>query len=173
MIDIREFLDGDRLNHTIGVFNNIQIISRDELIKDKNYLKMAALLHDIGYSEKIKKKDGHHSLDGYFHIKDSVPVIVSYLVLMHTGAERLIPTSLKKLFDKEKRWCLKRLKREMWDAEKVNKLLMYLNWADIHTSSTGEFISSKERLRIVEEKYGKGSAVAESLGEEIEKLYNY
>ena len=172
MVDIQDLIQGERLLHSLGVVENIEIIIRDEEESIKGVLREAARFHDVGYSKKLKRSKSHHALDGYLFIKDQVSPLASYLVLTHTGAEDLIPRERKKEYLDEKKNALERVMNEGYSEKELERYLMLLNWADIHTSPTGDFIASKDRLLDVVKRYGEASYVAQSLAKEIEKLYN-
>jgi putative nucleotidyltransferase with HDIG domain len=76
----------DRWAHTVGVAARAAELSVTVAPDDREVLAVAAWLHDIGYSQRLRDS-GFHALDGARHLeRQGWPLRVAALVAHHSGA---------------------------------------------------------------------------------------
>ena len=142
------FIDKDskRYNHILGVIklaNDMQI----KISLDNNDLYLAALYHDIGYSEKLHNI-GFHPIDSAIKAyQDGVNLNTINAILCHTGAKgeaQLKDVSLSKYYS---------------NVNEQNLLAKLLTYCDIHVNANGEFVTLEERLDDIFSRYKKNHLV--------------
>lgn len=170
--DITYYLSGNRLTHSLSVVKEMDIRINYLYEVYRYYLEKAAEYHDIGYSEKIPKKTGNHSIDGYLYIKDKTHPLTAYLILRHTGAKDYVEGSKLDSFYKEiELLALKEVEDSgNVNLEKVEGMVDLLTKCDILIGSEGNKVSSKERLKSVLDRYGEESKEYIILLQEIKRL---
>lgn len=151
-IDIKDYLSGDRLLHTMRVVEKVETLSElyNLTAEDKQILVKAAELHDIGYSEKVIRT-GFHPLDGYLYLKNKVDIHVAITVLLHSLSEELIKYQLEEvqaMFFKEY--------QVIKDIGSINQLYIdIISMADMIVDSHGSECTAEERYNDIVERYGK------------------
>lgn len=150
-LEIKDYLKGDRLLHTMRVvektirISDIYHLSREE----QRFIVNAAEYHDIGYSEKIIKT-GFHPLDGYLFLKDKVELSIAGAVLLHSLSEELVKyqsEEVQALFYKEYQFL-------QLNNGIIPFYIDILSMADMLINSKGIECTTVERYYDIVKRYG-------------------
>lgn len=115
----------------------------EKLGLDQNEAIILGLLHDIGYSDKLKET-GFHPLDGYNYLKE-IDENLAERMLLHTSTPE----------EAEMRGIVMPVVKE--DAYS-----MLLSYADARVLATGKRVSSEERLLDIINRYGSDHLVSKA-----------
>jgi len=133
-----------RLRHTVGVASRARLAAATVEPVDADVLVAAAWLHDIGYSEKVRRS-GFHPLDGARHLeRTGWPPRLCGLVAFHSGAafvaaEIGLGNALADFIDEQ---------GLVQDA---------LTFADQTTAPTGEAVAFERRIEDMLQRHGPDS----------------
>lgn len=168
--DIKEYLKGNRVKHSISAHINIQAYARGVEESDFKQLTSAALYHDIGYNAEIARKGSHYALDGYLYVKEKVSPLIGYLILNHSGAKDLMPEGVREEFKREHEAVEKRLRGLGYTEEKLRHYVDLVTLADYITMFNGKRVTVGERLNDIGERFGKNSIEYSVMSKEIQRI---
>jgi putative nucleotidyltransferase with HDIG domain len=143
--------DVQRLAHVVGVALAAAVASGAVVDEDAELLVAAAWLHDIGYSEQLRRT-GFHPLDGARHLRDTgASDRLCRLVANHTSASveakaRGLAQVLAEEFPPE-------------DSPTADAL----TYADLTTGADGAPTTVEDRLDDIYDRYPPGHVVHESI----------
>jgi hypothetical protein len=140
---------GDRWAHAQGVVRQARRVAAILLPAEREVLIAAAFLHDLGYAPSLART-GMHALDGARHLHAIGQERLAGLVAYHSGARGEAE--------------LRGLAAELAEfKDEASATSMALTYCDMTTSAVGEVVTFAERLADVEQRYGSGHVVAESV----------
>jgi putative nucleotidyltransferase with HDIG domain len=130
----------DRYKHTIAV----SLVMKDkasELGLDPHIAQCIGLLHDIGYTNRIKTT-GFHALDGYNHL----------LTIDKTTAERIALHTSTPEEAELRNIPIPKIKQDIY--------AILLSYADARVMGNGKIVSFEERLEDIINRYGENHIVS-------------
>ncbi|NUT52431.1 MAG: HD domain-containing protein [Saccharothrix sp.] len=136
-----------RWKHVRGVAQRLELLQRLTIADERELLRSAALLHDIGYAPEIAVT-GFHALDGANYLESiGVSKRLCALVAHHSCAYR--EAQLRGLSVELARW-----------SDEKGTLRDALWWADMTTGPDGDTTSVHERIAEIQARYGPDDLVA-------------
>lgn len=126
-----------------------EIASKRKFSQDEiEMVFIAALLHDIGYSDDFKFAD-FHPVDGYYYLMaNGWSRVYQYVALFHTFSKELAEMSRKDLSTMYKDKVL---------TEEELEILDIVTEADFMVNGNGNIVSKEERLQDIILRYGENS----------------
>lgn len=163
---LAQYIDkkSNRYLHILGVVDEMRILLKDidANEKKKGELILAAFLHDIGYSEKLKTT-GFHPMDGaMFCYRNKLPKRIVSSVMFHSGAyydAKRMNHNVKSFY-------------EAYENTLTKKEKLYIDlitFCDLHRSPKGEKVTFNERMNEIKARYGEKHSVYTSM--EDKRLY--
>jgi len=129
---------GARWAHVQGVSQQVERWVTGE--RASELVLSAAWLHDVGYAKTVEAS-GMHAIDGAEYLDlQGVPGGIVSLVAFHTGAR----------FEAEERGLVDRL---LWFELPDQDMLDLLTLADLTTSPRGEYVTVRDRIDEILERY--------------------
>ncbi len=150
-IDIRDYLEGDRLNHSIQCCSHLEtVLGRGLTIEEHQ----AVELHDIGYSPRCVST-GFHPLDGalYLAATSQFSDTQLYAILMHSDAEELVK------YQSETTQAL--FHDVLKTINKDNSILELVTLADGITDGKGKLVTPQERVADISKRYGEDNYITQ------------
>lgn len=150
-INIKGYLKGDRLNHSIQCCSHLETVLGRRLTIEEH---QAVELHDIGYSPKCVST-GFHPLDGalYLAATSQYSDTQLYAILMHSNADDLVKyqsETTQALFH----YVLKTINKD-------KSILELVTLADGITDGKGNLVTPLERIADISERYGEDNHVTQ------------
>ena len=137
-----------RWRHVCGVAAQARRIAAILDEWDRPYLEAAAYLHDVGYSEALRRC-GAHQLDGARFLRESGEERLARLVAHHSEARHLLQlTGLG-------------TELELYPPE-VSAVADALTYCDLTTGPDGQRTTPSERMAEVDQRYGGGSVIVQA-----------
>ena len=160
-----------RYKHLTSCFSFASELLNDVTISDdiKNKILNTILLHDIGYSEKIKVT-GEHSIDGYTYLNENYPdLCFSKAILLHSDKINQVSNNYLQLVEKAY--------DSLSEIEFITLIL--LDYCDTHVSAYGDECTIDERWSDLKDRYANDPKTLKSINEtyeyaiHIESIVNY
>lgn len=160
-----------RYKHLTSCFSFASELLNDVTISDdiKNKILNTILLHDIGYSEKIKVT-GEHSIDGYTYLNENYPdLCFSKAILLHSDKINQVSNNYLQLVEKAY--------DSLSEIEFITLIL--LDYCDTHVSAYGDECTIDERWSDLKDRYANDPKTLKSINEtyeyaiHIESIANY
>lgn len=160
-----------RYKHLTSCFSFASELLNDVTISDdiKNKILNTILLHDIGYSEKIKVT-GEHSIDGYTYLNENYPdLCFSKAILLHSDKINQVSNNYLQLVEKAY--------DSLSEIEFITLIL--LDYCDTHVSAYGDECTIDERWSDLKDRYINDPKTLKSINEtyeyaiHIESIVNY
>lgn len=130
----------DRYKHTISV----SLLMKDkasEIGLDPNIAQCIGMLHDIGYTDRIKTS-GFHALDGYNHLL-KIDKTAAERIALHTSTPE--EAALRNI-------AIPKIKQDLY--------AVLLSYADARVMGNGKVVSFDERLQDIINRYGEEHVVS-------------
>lgn len=146
----RRLLRGEprRWRHVCGVAAQARRVALVLDQADRAYLEAAAYLHDVGYSDELRRC-GAHQLDGARFLREWGEERLARLVAHHSEARYLLE--------------LTGLRNELEQyPQEVSAMADALTYCDLTTGPDGQRVTPVERMADVDRRYGGESVIVQA-----------